>query len=379
MTVEPRPVSSSIALRGTLAPWRTVDVPSPASGVVVSVRFLVGQEVAQGDVVLTMDLSRARAELRRRRLSHSRALASVQELEHWERSAEMLAARRSFAKAELDLESNRTAINKSRFLVEQGLISTAEHADAERQHRGQLIDFETAKEEFASVRARGSAEALEEARLELASAREELEAVRETLRAFEDDAEIAGIRAPISGVVLAPGRSGGSTTEGKSVRSGDTLLSIGDFSRLAAEVQVDETDIARIRTGQAVKVTGNAFRGLTLAGEVSHVSSQADPRSRGIPKFDVAVTLDPVAPEEAGRLRAGMSAKIRIVTYSNPKALLVPIDAVESGGGAHRVRVVHPETGEVEDREVETGPTTRDSVEIRAGLEAGETILLGEG
>ena len=43
------------------------------------------------------------------------------------------------------------------------------------------------------------------------------------------------------------------------------------------------------------------------------------------------------------------------------------------------MKVVDPTTGEVEDREVEIGPTARDSVEIRAGLEAGETILAGGG
>ena len=112
---------------------------------------------------------------------------------------------------------------------------------------------------------------------------------------------------------------------------------------------------------------------------MTHVASQADPRSRGIPKFDVEVTLDPVGPEEAARLRSGMSARLRIVTYNNPEALTVPIDAVESRGGAHRVKVVDPATGGIEDREVEIGPTSRDSVEVRRGLKAGETILVPGG
>ena len=112
---------------------------------------------------------------------------------------------------------------------------------------------------------------------------------------------------------------------------------------------------------------------------MSSQASPASPASRGIPKFDVTITLDPVGPEEAAQLRTGMSARLRIVTYSNPKALLVPIDAVASHGGVHRLRVVDPATGEAEEREVEIGPTTQTSVEIRAGLEAGETILLSGG
>ena len=379
MTVRPKPVSRSISLKGTLLPWRKVNVLSPVNATVSTVHVQVGQEVSEGESLLEMDLSLARAELRRKRLDYTKALKKVHELENWDRSADMTAAHRSFTKAELDLESSRTNINKSRFLFNQGLISASEHDDAERRHRGQLLDFEAAKDEFASVRAQGNSEALEEARLEFEAAQQTLEKAQGELQAFDDVDANASVRAPISGVVLSSVRAGRGLTEGQSVSTGTALLTIGDFSRLSAVVKTDETDIAQLRAGQKVTVTGNAFRGLRLTGEVSRVSSQADPKSRGIPKFDVAVTLDTVGPEEATRLRAGMSAKVRIVTYSNPTALLVPIDAVRSRGGTHRLQVVDAATGTVEEREVEIGPTTRDSVEIRAGLKAGETILLQEG
>ena len=371
-TVEPDHVSSSISLKGALAPWRKVTVESPVKGAIAAVRFRIGQEVEKGESLVTLDLADARARYRRKRLDLSRARKQLEVLEHWERSAEMSAARRSFTKAELDLESNRTELNKKRFLFEQGLIAASELEDAERQHRGQLLDFEAARDELGSVRAQGGEDALEEARLEL-------EAAREEVRALEEDIGHTEIRAPIGGVVVAGGRSGRELSEGQTVREGETLLTVGDFARLAAAVKVDETDVVRLRAGQSVTVTGNAFRGLTLRGEVSRVSSQADPKSRGVARFDVAITLDPVSPEQAALLRAGMSAKIRIVTYSNPQALLVPIDAVRSRRGTHRLRVVDSATGEAKEREVEIGPTTGDSVEIRAGLEAGETILLPEG
>ncbi|MXY79292.1 MAG: PAS domain-containing protein, partial [Chloroflexi bacterium] len=45
LEVKPKPVSSSISMKGTLAPWRTVAVQSPVDGEVASVRFRVGQEV----------------------------------------------------------------------------------------------------------------------------------------------------------------------------------------------------------------------------------------------------------------------------------------------------------------------------------------------
>ena len=375
MTVQPRRVSDSISLKGVLAPWRVVALRSPVDGVVEAVRYRTGQEVVEGEPLLEMALARAKSGYAGARRLHAQALQRFRELENWENSKEMTGARRSFTKTRLEMEGQRTSINKSRFLFKEGLVSVSEHEDAERQFKGQEIDFEAAQEEFAAVRAGGSEEALEDARLELESARAELQAAEEALRHDK-------LRAPISGVVLAPALRGQETTAGTQVTVGRALLRIGDFSRMAADVQVDEADVVKLRAGQKVTVTGNAFRGLTLRGEVTHVSSQASPASpasRGIPKFDVTITLDPVGPEEAAQLRTGMSARLRIVTYSNPKALLVPIDAVASHGGVHRLRVVDPATGEAEEREVEIGPTTQTSVEIRAGLEAGETILLSGG
>ena len=368
VTVRHRRVSDGITLRGTLAPWRTVAVRSPLDGAIEAVHVRIGQKVAAGDPLLGFDLARARRTHSAARGRHAKALTRVQELEDWENSPEMVKARRSFTKTRLDMEGHRTKINKSRFLFGEGLISAGEHEDAERQFRGQELDFVAAEEELAAVRARGSKEALEDARLELDGARAALKAAEEALRH-------GTLRSPIAGVVLEVGRGGKTLVAGGPVRNGQELLAIGDFSRMAADVQVDEADVVKLRPGQKVTVTGNAFRGLRLTGAVTHVSLRADPKSRGIPKFGVTVTLDPVGPEAAARLRSGMSARLRIVTYDNPKALTVPIDAVESRGATHRVKVVDPATGEIVDREVEIGPTSRDSVEIRAGLKEGETIL----
>ena len=373
MTVRTRRVSDGITLRGSLAPWRTVSVRSPVNGDIAAVHFRTGQQVAEGDALVELDLTQARQEFAAARRIHTQMLERVRELEDWEKSQEMVKARRSFTKTRLDMEGHRTTINKSRFLIEEGLISESEHEDAERQFRGQELDFEAAEEEFALVRAKGSKEALEAARLDL-------QAARARLRSAEEELKHGAVRAPISGVALEAVRSGRELTVGERAGAGQDLLRIGDFSRMAVSVQVDETDVVKLRTGQKVEVSGNAFRGLRLKGEVTHVAAQADARARGgIPKFDVAVTLDPVGPKDAARLRSGMSARLRIVTYDNPKALSVPIGAIDSRGRAHRVSVVDPATGEIEQRKVEIGPTARDSVEIRSGLKAGETILVPGG
>ena len=368
MTVNPEPVRETISLRGTLAPWRTVTVTSSIESRVAAVHFQNGQEVRKGDLLVELDTSEAVRTHREAQVKYIEALTAFETVRDWESGPEMAEARRAFTRARLALESQENQLKRTAFLLEQGLVPASQHEDAERQYQGQLLDFEAAREDLEAARARGGHEALDKAALELSTAEEEMQELARSL-------DQGRVHAPLSGVVLA--RSGGtSLVTGRNVSKGEALLTIGDFSRMAAAAKVDEVDVVRIAVGQPVSVTGNAFGGLRLQGTVTHVASQPDPRSRGTPQFDVVVTLDPLDPEQEARIRAGMSSRLRIVVYSKEAALMVPLEAVEDRGRSYWVNVIDPMTREVKEREVAIGPTTQDSVEVLAGLAPGDEIVV---
>ena len=370
LTIEPRPIRETISLSGKLAPWRTVAVTVPVEGHIAAVHFQYGQEVQEGDLLVELDTTEAVRKHREAQVAYIEKLKEFQTVSNWESGPEMAEARRSFARARMALESQERRLRRTAFLLEQGLIAASEHEDAERQHQSQLLDFEAARDDFEASRAGGDQEALDKASLELSTAEEELAEIAERLGKSR-------VHAPLKGVVLATARGGGDPPRaGTPVREGEVLLSIGDFSRMAVSASVDEIDVVRIAAGQAVSVTGNAFRDLRLNGAVTHVSSQPDPRARGVSSFKVEVTLDPLDGDQRARLRAGMSSRMRIVVYQNDTALIVPLDAVERRGPGHVVRAIDPATREVKEREVEVGPTTMDSVEIVAGLSAGDEIVV---
>ena len=112
------------------------------------------------------------------------------------------------------------------------------------------------------------------------------------------------------------------------------------------------------------------------AGTVTHVSSQPLPKTRGATRFEVEVTLDPLEADQRERLRAGMSSTLQVVVYGNDAALMVPIEAVDRSGPSHLVRLVNRETREVQEHAVQVGTTTLDSVEITAGLQPGDEIVV---
>ena len=367
--VEPQPVRTTISVLGTLAPWRTVNIASPVASRIGTVHFQYGQEVAEGELLVELDTAEAHRDYREARLVYLEAQDKFDTIKNWETGPEMADARRSLTRAKLQLDNQENRLKQVAFLLEQGLVAASDHEAAEQRYRSQQLDFESAQQDFEAVRARGSQEARDKAGIELDDARERMIELDQSLRE-------GVIHAPIAGVVLLPESNFQRLATGKSVEKGDMLLEIGDFARMSAVANVDEVDVVRIEVDQAVRVTVNPFPGLRFGGSVSHVSSQADRRSRRAPEFPVVVTLDPLEAEQRELLRAGMSSRLEIVVYRNDDALLVPIDVVERRGRTHRLWVVDPETGETRAREVEIGTTTLDSVEILAGLEAGSEIIV---
>ncbi len=369
MTVSAEPVRETILLSGRLAPWRTITITSSTEGRVLARHFQYGQRVERGDLLMELDTFEAARMHRDAQVQYIDALNSFETVSDWENSPEMAQARRAFARAKMALESQETRLKRVAFLLEQGLIPASEHEEAERQYRSQVLDFESAREELNTARARGGEKALEKAALELKTAEQEM-------RQLAEGPDQDRIVASLTGVILPSPRGMARVTVGRKVSKGEALLSIGDFSRMAATAKVDEVDVARLSLGQAVTVTGNAFPDLKLRGTVTHVASQPDTQLRGPPRFEVAVTLNPLNQAQKEQIRAGMSCRLRIVVYSKEAALMVPLDAVEVRADTRWVRVIDPSTGKSGEREVQVGPTTRHSVEILAGLQAGEEIAV---
>ena len=380
----PGPISKSITLKGRLAPWRDVDVRSPAEAKIAVVHVRIGQEVSKGEVLAELDLSALERKYQSKLLVFLDVQKKFRALKNWKKGTEMTGARRTLTQAQLNLESEKKRIKKLRFLFKQGLVPAVDLEDAEHQLKIQLLDFEAAEDAFASQMSKGDEEALEAARLAMENARSEMLELRKQRGR-------AKIVAPFAGTILLSERSGKNTVggskaqEGSKLRAGarverdEVLFRIGDFSRIAVVATTDEIDVVKLRAGQQATVTGNAFPGLKLHGVLRHVSAQDRSQSPSVSRYDVTAVLDKLEESVHARLRIGMSGELEVVTYNNVEALLVPIEAVRERGGKHLLRVLDPDTGEFGDREVAIGPTTPRRVEITSGLKPGERIALPGG
>jgi multidrug resistance efflux pump len=79
------------------------------------------------------------------------------------------------------------------------------------------------------------------------------------------------VRAPIAGVVVSR-----SVEVGDLVTTGTPIVTVADLDRVFLRIFVAETDLARVKVGQAVRVTVDAFRDRAFAGTVEEISDRAE-------------------------------------------------------------------------------------------------------
>ncbi|MCY3939914.1 MAG: efflux RND transporter periplasmic adaptor subunit [Gammaproteobacteria bacterium] len=372
MTVEPRELSKSVLVEGRLAPRREVDVTSPMTGKVAVVHVPYGARVEQGQLLLELDVTEVRIEHRDAEAGHIRAIERFNETDNWADGVEVSRARRSVAKARLDLADSSTKVEETAFLLGRGVIPSSEHDAAQRSFNNRRLDLEAAEQDLASVLKKGTADA-RVARLELANAKARLDELSETLR-------LAMLRAPVGGVVMrpAPTEGGGESRErlgaGDSVTQGERLLIIGDLDGVSVVGRVDEVDVVEIEPGNEVLIRGDAFRDTVLRGIVERVSSEAIIESRALPFFEVTAVVESLTPDQRAALRIGMSAVLEVLVRREASAVLVPLDAVTLADGQPTVLVARGD--DFRPVPVSVGESTIDSVEILEGVVPGDRILV---
>lgn len=170
------------------------------------------------------------------------------------------------------------------------------------------------------------------------------------------------LRSPISGVAVRK-----NVLSGQRIMAGDAVYEVADLSDVWLEGEVFEHDLAGVRVGQMVEADFDALPGETRTGRIVFVSPTVAPDTRTV---QVRVAL----PNTAGVLKPGMYATIHVRATPSAPVVHVPRTALLVTGTRSLVFVKMPD-GVLSPREVETGITTDDRVEIRRGLAAGETVV----
>jgi len=336
-TVATHVITPTILASGSLTYQTEIRMVSEVMGRVKSLYVKEGDLVKQGDVLLRLDPATTQAQ--------------VESLEAGLRQSQLAIDRQRVAAGTIE-----TKWKRYQQLRESGVIDANTYDDIRSQN--------------------------EQARVELNSSMQMALQTEAQLKQAREQLAKTVLRAPISGRVTQLTIEIGETAV-PSVTSiaGSDLLTIADTSNLYAEVNVNETDVARVVPGQVAKIVPAAFSEQSWEGTVETVA--VSPRQiQGQGKsYPVKIRLKP---SETLQFHTGMSCRAEIATRGTnaTPVVAVPVQAVKYEESTDRDAPAKStlfvvKDGRVKQRTVETGLADDVHIAITKGLAAGEQVVVG--
>jgi Cu(I)/Ag(I) efflux system membrane fusion protein len=169
------------------------------------------------------------------------------------------------------------------------------------------------------------------------------------------------VRSPVAGTVIRK-----DAVEGAYVQPGSILYTVADLSTVWVVAEVSESDVRRVRVGQAARLELPAYPGQTFVGKVSFVYPMLDAQTRTL-----RLRVELRNPKQL--LRPGMYGTI-LLELPASEGLVVPSEAVVDTGEVQYVFVAKP-GGRFEPRQVKVGARADGRAEILDGLRADEVVV----
>lgn len=334
VSIFPSQAISLLNASGYVVARQKASIASKGTGRLVYLKVKEGDAVKKGEILA--------------RLENGDVLAALARAE-----AGLNVAKSSREQALAELNDASLAFQRSKSLLEQGMISKAEYDTAQAR----LLRAEAA----------------------LNSAEAGIKVSEASIQSAEVDVENTIIRAPFDGAVLAKNAEVGEVVApfGSSVSVKSAVLTIADLSSLEVEADVSESNIEKIYAGQPCEITLDAYREVRYQGVVQTVVPTADRA-----KATILTKIRILNPDR--KIFPEMSAKVSFLPRPDPNDaartgdgkpfVALPASSVLSRGNARVVFLIRQE--KVIETPVETGRTAGNLLEVVNGIQPGDRVVL---
>ena len=170
-----------------------------------------------------------------------------------------------------------------------------------------------------------------------------------------------GITAEFNGII-----SKADIKQGAAVTQGMELFTIENTDKASVDVTLSKYDYNTVKEGQSVEITlgDNTYQGTVT--KMSHIVVQNE---KGTPVISATVSIDD--PDED--IFLGVDAKVKIYAASAKNVVTLPVEVINIGKEGSFCYVI--EDGLVTKRNITTGISSEDYVEITDGIKEGEEVI----
>lgn len=270
-------IEALVVTSGTLNPIETIDIGAQVSGKITKLYADYNSPVKQGDIVAELDQEQLKMKIQQNEASYQTRSAGLEQ-------------------AKVTLQTSEKAYARAKTLFAKNLLSAEEMDTAEANYLN--------------------------AKSALVSSQASLAQAKSTLDQSKVDLSYAVIRSPVDGVVITRKVSLGQTVQ--SSYQAPVLFQVAtDLTKMKVECDVDESDIGKVKEGQKVRFTVEAFPNESFNGVVQQVRVSPT-TTNNVVTYTTIVNLD--NPEK--KLLPGMTATVSIIVGEAKNVLRVSNSAL---------------------------------------------------
>ncbi len=352
--VEQSMIRSLVSTNGKIEPVNNFEAHAPVSTSVRRVYVKEGDSVKQGELLVVLDDSEARAQAARAQTQLKAAQADLGAAERGGSQEEMLNLEAQLVKASTDRDSAQHNLQAMKKLAQEGAASQGEVREAENALARADAQLSFLRQKQTKRYSNG----------ELARVDAQRSEAQATYDAAQDVLSKSNVRAPFDGIVYSlPARQGGF------VAAGDLLLQVADLQKVLVRAFVDEPDVGRLAPGDAIEITWDAVPGRVWRSAVTAIPSTVKLRgSRNIGETTSIVDNKDL------RLLPNINVGVTIVVAEHDNVLVVPREAVRMDDSKPYVLQVVGHA--LKRREVETSLSNLTQIEVTHGLSARDVVAI---
>lgn len=333
-------------------------VYSEVFGTVKNIRVQMGEKVTAGQVLMDLYIPNAALKLAQAQANLASARSALSQARSGARTAEVVAAQYALNQAENTYTQDQNTLERTKALFEQGAAAQVELEKAQ-------ADFERSEAAYTKAQA-DLQRAKDTAPLYLQSLEAAVETARLQLEAVEKQLAGEALRSPRDGQILSI-----AVKPGDQISENSRLLTIGSLSALNIHADVPESEATKIKVGQEVVISGNAFQGEKHKGQVTQVGMEFVNKLRNNQQDTVLPVV--VRVEGTAGLLSGANVDLEITTADH-QGLVIPIEALIEEDEGQSVYLI--EDGLARRVEVKTGISDGLTIEITSGPAKDDQVVL---
>ena len=272
-----------------------------------------------------------------------------------EEAQKVAQAKASIKSKKLDLEDAGRDLSRKEALYEKGFIAEQDVEDARKQYENSKIQLQLAQKQLWAMLGGESNVDIENIDLE--------------------GTENITLTSSINGVVTSINvEKGEKITSGtQAIGGGGTaIMTVADLNEMIVKASINEVDVGKLKKEQRVEIGFDAIKGKVYQGKVRRISPSGT-QEDNLVVYPVEVEIL----DSDARIRPGMTADLDIIIGEAENVVCVPKHAVINREG--ETMALLREQGEFVPKPVITGLDDNVKIEIKKGVEDGDTLLIPAG